>query len=74
MILADLRHYLQLNHRVNLNDLSTHFNVAPDALRGMLIKWINKGKVRKSSLEQSCGSSCCKCDPLLTEVYEWLDE
>lgn len=74
MILSDLRSYMQLQHRVVLNDLIIHFNMDANALRGMLGKWISKGKVRKTSAEASCGTSCCKCDPAMTEIYEWVDE
>ena len=74
MILSDLRNYLQDKHRVTLNDLVLHFHVDANALRGMLAKWISKGKVRLSpTVGTSCGTSCCKCDPLLTEIYEWID-
>lgn len=73
MILSDLRQYLQTTRRVSLNDLVLHFNVDADALRGMLAKWTAKGKVRQTSAEAACGTSCCKCDPLLTEIYEWVE-
>ena len=73
MILSDLRDYLLQRQRVTLNDLVLHFNMDADALRGMLEKWISKGKVRKTSPESGCGTSCCKCDPGLTEIYEWLN-
>lgn len=73
MILSDLRNYLKDKHRVTLNDLVLHFHVDANALRGMLEKWISKGKVRLSPAGSSCGTSCCKCDPLLTEIYEWVD-
>lgn len=73
MILSDLRDYLIIRHRVVLNDLVIHFNMDANALRGMLSKWISKGKVRKLSAESSCGTTCCKCDPLMTEIYEWQD-
>ncbi len=74
MILSDLRSYLQDKHRVTLNDLVIHFQMDADALRGMLAKWISKGKVRQSPLTgAACGTTCCKCDPALTEIYEWID-
>lgn len=73
MILSDLRGYLQEKRRVTLNDLMLHFHMDADALRGMLNKWISKGKVRQSPAGLSCGTSCCKCDPALTEIYEWVD-
>jgi hypothetical protein len=75
MILSDLRQYLQNHQRVSLNDLVLHFQIEADALRGMLAKWIARGKVRKQmSGGENCGGSCCKCDPLLTEIYEWVDQ
>ena len=75
MILADLRLFLQQHHRATLKDLSLHFHSDADALRGMLAKWVKKGKVRQMPNQSSaCGTSCCQCDPLLTEIYEWIDE
>ncbi|MEE7627253.1 FeoC-like transcriptional regulator [Methylobacter sp. Wu8] len=74
MILSDLRDYLREQRRVALADIVTHFNMDADALRGMLDKWISKGKVRKLPLTSSCGTRCCQCDAALTEIYEWVDE
>lgn len=56
-----------------MTDLINHFHMDADALRGMLSKWISKGKIKKLTLEAGCGTSCCKCDPALTEFYEWID-
>jgi putative ferrous iron transport protein C len=74
VILSDLRDYLRQQRRVALADLVTHFGMDADALRGMLDKWISKGKVRKLPLTASCGTSCCQCDTALTEIYEWVEE
>lgn len=71
MILSEIRGYLQANRRASLADLSTRFGSDPDALRGMLQKWVAKGRVRKLVGEESCGSSCCRCDPETVEIYEW---
>ncbi len=73
MILSDLRNFMQEKRRVTLNELVLHFQVDANALRGMLNKWINKGKIKLSPAGSNCGTSCCKCDPLLTEIYEWID-
>lgn len=73
MILSDLRDYIQQKRRVTLSDLVLHFKVDGDALRGMLARWISKGKIRLSPTQNGCGTNCCKCDPLLTEIYEWID-
>jgi len=73
MILSELRDYLRERRRVALADLVNHFDSDADAIRGMLGKLIRKGRLRKLTVSDSCGSSCCKCDPLQTELYEWLD-
>ncbi len=73
MILSDLRHYLQRHHRAALFDMSLHFDTDPEALRGMLGKWIAKGKVVKLPAGTLCGSGCCHCDPATIEIYEWQD-
>ena len=73
MILSDLRGYLQEQKRVALKDMEMRFNIDADALRGMLSKWISKGYVRRLPSGTSCSSGCCKCDPALTELYEWIE-
>jgi predicted ArsR family transcriptional regulator len=73
MILSELRDYLKQHQRVSLADLVNHFNVNADALRGMLNKWITKGNVRVMPTQSGCGTSCCKCDPSLVELYEWIE-
>lgn len=74
MILSDLRDYLKQQQRVTLQDLMIHFRMDADALRGMLAVWIRKGKVKKNAPDSvACGTSCCKCDPTLTELYEWQE-
>jgi putative ferrous iron transport protein C len=72
MILSDLRNYLKDQKRVTLKDLESRFDIDADALRGMLGTWINKGYVRKLPTGTACSSGCCKCDPALTELYEWV--
>ncbi len=73
MILSELRDYLRHNRRALLVDMSNRFDMEPDALRGMLQKWVNKGKVRKLSGDSACSTGCCKCDPATLELYEWVE-
>jgi putative ferrous iron transport protein C len=70
MILSELRDYLQTHQRAAISDMAHHFNTDPDALRGMLAKWVAKGKVVKPLAVSTCGG-CCQCDPAATEIYEW---
>ena len=74
MILSELRSYMKENKTVTLNELVVHFDMDADALRGMLGKWISKGKVKQLPVGSACGTSCCKCDPTLTELYQWEEE
>ncbi|MCK4492615.1 MAG: FeoC-like transcriptional regulator [Methylococcales bacterium] len=74
MILSELREYLKQQKRVTLHTLVLHFQIEADALRGMLAKWIQKGKVQKISPNANCGTGCCQCDPTLTELYEWVGD
>ena len=73
MILSEVRDYLKVQQRVTLADLVIHFNMDADALRGLLAKWVRKGKVQKISANEACGTSCCKCDSAMTEIYEWQE-
>ncbi len=72
MILTELKSYLKLNKRAVLIDMAHHFQVEPDAIKGMLEHWIRKGKVRR--LEGSiCSKGCCKADPSQLVIYEWQE-
>jgi DeoR/GlpR family transcriptional regulator of sugar metabolism len=73
MILSEVRDYLKQQHRVTLAEMASHFDMSADALRGILAKWIAKGKLIKVDMGGACGSTCSKCDPALTEIYEWIE-
>ncbi|GAW86211.1 conserved hypothetical protein [Bathymodiolus platifrons methanotrophic gill symbiont] len=73
MILSELRDYLKQQHRLSLLEMANHFDIDADALRGMLSKWVSKGKVKQIDMGATCGTSCCKCDPAMTELYEWVE-
>jgi hypothetical protein len=73
MILGELKSYLTARKRVPIADLANRFEVEPDALRGMLQLWVDKGRVRRLASGGACGS-CSRCgdgdsDP---EIYEWV--
>ncbi len=72
MILSELRDYLKQQRRLSLLEMVHHFDVDADALRGMLQKWVNKGRVKRIDTGGACGTRCCKCDPAMTELYEWV--
>ncbi len=73
MILSELRDYLKINQRAALTDMAHRFNTDPEALRGMLDKWVAKGRLEKLPQGTACGGGCCKCDLATTEIYEWKE-
>lgn len=73
MILSELRDYLRTHRRATLSDMAIRFDKDPDALRGMLQKWIAKGRVEKLSGDGSCTRGCARCSPPAVEIYEWKD-
>ncbi|HFD12158.1 MAG TPA: sugar metabolism transcriptional regulator [Crenotrichaceae bacterium] len=73
MILSELKEYIQTNRRVPLKDLSYRFDVEPDALRKMLQRWVDKGRLRVLDSGTPCASGCSKCPPQEVEIYEWVD-
>ena len=74
MILSELRNYLRRRGQASLQDMALHFDADPHALRGMLERWIRKGKVTRQSAKASCGDGCNQCDPASVEIYVWDTE
>ena len=73
-MLSELRAYLQTHGRAPIADIALHLQMEPDAVRGMLDKWIRKGQVVKLEDSGGCNSGCNKCDPQALEAYEWRGE
>lgn len=72
MSLLELKQHLMKVRIASLSSISVYFNAEPDTLRQMLSHWVRKGSVRQCVKNPACGSSCGKCSPLLTEIYEWV--
>ena len=74
MILSEMRDYLHNQKRASIKDIALHFEMDADATRGLLAVWIKKGKIKNTTAGgPACGTSCCQCDPLVTEIYEWIE-
>lgn len=73
MILSDLKTFLHSQRAANLMEMTQRFQTEPAVIRDMLQVWIRKGCIEKAAAVPGCGSSCSKCNPLLTEVYCWVD-
>ena len=78
-VLIELKAYLEAHSQASMRDLSTHFRLAPDALRGMLGHWIRKGRVERHDFTGGCScgdkskASCGACGVEDSfEFYEWV--
>ena len=71
MILLEIKNYLQQRKQASLTDIALHFDADSAAVEGMLEQWIRKGKVHKTTLTTSCGSSCNQCGSAETALYVW---
>ncbi len=72
-MLLDIKAYMQQRQHVSLRDLALHFDADPEAIRGMLDKWIEKGRVRKCSTA-ACGGCASNCSTRQQEeAYEWVE-
>ena len=69
---SEVKRYLTERKLAPLNDIALHFDMDPDAVRGVLSLWIRKGRVRLHQ-EEGCSSGCCGgCGEHVKEIYEWL--
>ncbi|MDT8419514.1 MAG: FeoC-like transcriptional regulator [Desulfuromonadales bacterium] len=71
---SEVKRYLTERRIATLSDISLHFDMEPDAVRGMLDLWITKGRVRLHQ-DNGCQSGCCGSgcgDHGNKDVYEWL--
>ncbi len=70
---SEIKRYLQKRRVAPLHDIALHFDMEPDAVRGMIEHWLRKGQVQKHE-ETGCASGgCCGgCGEHVKEVYEWL--
>ena len=77
-MLLDLKTYLEMHNPASMLDLTNHYRIDADALRGMLDHWICKGRARRldfGGVRHACPhmGACGTCISTCLEVYEWLD-
>lgn len=70
---SEVKRYLSERSLASLTDIALHFDLEPDAVRGLLSHWIHKGRVRLHK-DEGCGKGggCGGCGSHSREVYEWL--
>lgn len=70
-MLLEIKRYIAERGRVSLGDLVLHFETDPDAMRGMLERWIRKGQLVKCDAAD-CGGCASSCPSAREEAYEWV--
>lgn len=80
-MLIAIRDYFKAHPVCTLAELSTVFHTSPDAMRGMLLHWLKKGRIVCE--RGGCGATCSKrsnkkpgcmnCRPEELEIYRWQD-
>ena len=74
MILSELKNYVKARGQVSLADAALHFDVEPDAARGMLEFWVSKGRMRRIEQSVACADSCRCSQQEQLEIYCWNSE
>jgi len=73
-MLLDLKKYLARVKAASMQDIATYFTAEPAVLRDMLALLMQKRQVKQAERVAGCGSRCARCNPLLTEIYQWVDK
>ncbi len=73
MIMRELKQYIKERKHVQLDEVATHFNMAPSAIEGMLSLYVKKGKIREDKQPHCSGcTSCAKNEGSL--FYSWVEK
>ena len=61
MILTEIKQFVAAEKLTSLQQLSRHFDIAPDALLPMLEVWQRKGVIYECKVSDNCNSACNRC-------------
>lgn len=73
--MSSVRAYLSERGRATLNDVALHFDSQPDAVRPVLERWEEKGRLEVLEGASAChkSSSACGCCTKPEAVYVWRE-
>lgn len=71
-MLLSLKHSLENQGPKSLLALSHELKTTPPVVQAMLGHWIRKGRVATLPKHPGCGQGCQRCDPGLTDLYQWV--
>lgn len=69
-MLMDLKALLLSRRCASLSEIAREFASDPEAVRAMLDRWVQKGKVRRGNTTRCRG--CTACNPADLEFYQWV--
>ncbi|WP_252179770.1 FeoC-like transcriptional regulator [Endozoicomonas sp. 4G] len=69
--MLSIRDFLAEKGVCTLAEVSQHFQVDPEAMKGMLGHWVRKGKLVEE--RSGCKQGCVSCKPEQLIVYRWLN-
>lgn len=72
-MLLRLKQHVKNRRLVSLFELINRFNVDANIIKDMLSLLIRKGQIRQRDKTNHCGVKCVKCNPSMTEIYEWVE-
>lgn len=70
-MLMELKAYLTGRPCASLSQIAQHLAVDPEAVRPMLDRWIEKGRVQRTAGARCHG--CASCGTADVEFYAWID-
>jgi len=73
-MLRKIRAYFVEHPTASLAEVAQHLEADPEAVRGMLEVWIEKGWLQKLPAQPTCRTCSCHCDPASLELYRWHDD
>lgn len=70
-MLMELKAFLTERPCASLSQIARHLAAEPEAVRPMLDRWIEKGRVQRSTGPRCQG--CASCGEADLEFYAWID-
>ena len=71
MILGDLKNLVKSRREISLVEAALHFDMDPDAMRGLLEFWVRKGRISRRSQKSDCAAGCACIYRPEQETYVW---
>lgn len=71
--LSHLKQSMQQKQQTNMRELQLTYNEDPVYIYSMLQHFIDRGRIKESTITPKCGSKCHQCNPIYTLRFEWIN-